>query len=222
VKLDAWTQAVLKNFSAYNEGMLFVPGAVQTTRGLHAVGFAYLKQEFPREFAIANLATLRSALDLFKEPDIEFGERSLKVSGPEGDLEYGYAEKDTVKYFDVNKKIPVNQDCQFTVKWDQVAQVLDAASSLSLPEIAFQGKKGRLSFRTWNSKKPGLSGFSIDLGEASQDFAVVFPLEDLKFIPKDYAVTLSWKKIAKFDAIDKDGNPEVTYYVGASEASEVP
>lgn len=222
MKLDNWTKTVLENFSLYNEGMVFVPGSVQTTKSPRAVAFSYLQQEFPQEFAIADLSTLKSALGLFADPDIEFGDKSLIVKGDSESLEYGYAAKDTIKHFDTSKTIPVKDDVQFGLKWEQASRVLKAASILGFPEIAFQSKGGKLVLRTWNAKKPTASGFSIELGETTQEFAFVFRLEDMKFIPKDYAVTLSFKKIAKFQATDGKGDPEVIYYVGAEESSAVP
>ena len=218
MKFDEWTLKVLKNFSTIEEGLWFRKGSVQATIAESKKMFASarLKQEFPQEFGVADLSRFIAALGLFKEPEIEFGERYLTVNDGSRRLDYGYADKKTIRMPPSSEvKLP-STDLAVPVSWSILSETLKAAGSLGQPEIAVVGADGKLMISTLNAKKPSNDEFSTVVGDTDRDFSIVLRVEDVKFIPLDYTVKLDFsKKLALFSGLD------VEYFVGAETTSKV-
>ena len=89
-------------------------------------------------------------------------------------------------------------------------------TNLSLPDIAIEGKNGKVSLVALDKKNSNSNQSSIVVGEADSEFKAFIKTENMKLIPGDYDVVLSKKKIAHF----KNQKVKVEYWI-ALEADSV-
>ena len=81
MKLSNDTKDVLKNFSTINQNLLVKSGNTINTMSAmkNIVAKATIPDTFSSEFAIYDLNEFLSALSLFKSPDLNFGDKSVKL-----------------------------------------------------------------------------------------------------------------------------------------------
>ena len=81
MKLSNETKEVLKNYSSINANLLVGAGDTISTMSQmkNIVSTSKLPDTFETDFAIYDLNEFLSALSLFKDPDLNFGEKSVKI-----------------------------------------------------------------------------------------------------------------------------------------------
>lgn len=199
----------MKNFASINPSLVFTKGSTLRTINPYksVVGIATLDVEFPSEAVVYDMSRFLSTLNLYENPDIEFGDRFFTISEGKKKNTYVYADKSMVIAApEKEPKIPAF-DVEVKVDWNDLQSVIKAASVLQLPEIAVVGEDGKSYLKAINSKDKSADQFGVELGETEDTFVLAFKTENLKFLPFDYTVSLSSKGISKFVS------DYVTYYV---------
>lgn len=221
MKLSELTQEVINNFAAHNQSMLFLKGSRQYTisdPGKRLFAIADLDQEFPEEFGVAELSKFKSALSLFEDPDLEFCGDRLEIRAGKKKLSYQYAAKSVLKVPSdglISKASLKTEDVSTVLEHKTLVEVLKAQGALGLPEVAVVGDGSDLVLRTYDSKKPTATGFSVTIGSTDKVFTLVFSPEHLKVLPRDYQLTVSLSRLMRLTS------PGITYYVGAEDTSKV-
>lgn len=219
MKLSERTVSLLKNFAGINPSILIKPGnLLQTINPMSSVvATATVEESFPREFAIYDLNQFLSAISMFKSCDIEFGEGYLELKG-EGNaaIRYWCAEPSLIKSKVSEVKLP-SEDVKFHLSESALSKVLKAASILGLPELAFASNGHKLSVKAIDSRSSSSNSMDVELteNENGSKFNIIFQVDNLKMIVKDYAVTVCAKGITKFDSTGNEKH-QLTYYVASS------
>jgi len=218
MKLSNETRDVLKNYSTINANLLVSPGNKIATMSQmkNIVSSATVGDNFETEFAIYDLNEFLSALSLFSDPELSFGEQSVRISQGSQDLTYFYSDPSVVTTPKTEISMP-SVDATFTLTKDTFNKVLKAAAVLGAPDMVLDiGSDSIMDLRVSDRKNDTSNSFSIEVGAESpaKGKKFYFKVENLKLLPGDYEVEVSEKGISRFKNVSKD----VEYYIALETA----
>ena len=217
MKLSNDTREVLKNYSTINANLLVTSGNQIATMSQmkNIVSKATLPDTFETEFAIYDLNEFLSAMSLFDDPELDFGDSSVKISQGGQSLNYFYSDPTVVTTPKSDITMP-DPDAIFTLKQSVFNQVLKASSVLGVPDMVLDvNENGQMNLRVSDRKNDTSNSFSVEVGEGgtpNQKF--FFKVENLKLLSGDYEVKVSSKGISNFKNVNKD----VEYFIALETA----
>ena len=207
MKLSNETREVLKNYSTINANLLVTSGNQLTTMSQmkNIVSTANLPDTFDTEFAIYDLNEFLSAMSLFEDPTLEFGDNSVSISQGGQSLKYFYSDPTVVTTPKSNITMP-EPDAIFTLTQSVFNQILKASSVLGVPDMVLDiNDNGVMKLRVSDRKNDTSNSFSVEVGEGgSPNQKFFFKVENLKLLSGDYQVKVSSKGISNFKNINKD------------------
>lgn len=207
VRLDTRTLRVLKNFTTINTTLAVDPGSVISTMspGRSIVARATLPDVvFPVPFAIGDLTRFLGVLSLFDSPELQFGEKSVTVTGGGKRVTYAYAAPESVARAP-NTINPPPFEVEFELTPSILSDALKGIGVLGYQDLAVVGEGGRLSLRAFSDKLSDT--FDVVVGETEHDFRMVFRAENLKLLPETYRMRVSSKGLAHLEA------PDIQYWI---------
>jgi len=208
MKLSNDTRDVLKNFSSINQNLLVKNGNVINTMSAmkNIVAKASIPDTFDNEFAIYDLNEFLSALSLFKEPTLDFGDKAVKLKeeGGGSSVNYFFSDPSVVTTPKTEIQMP-SVDVEFTFTQDTFNQILKASAVLGVPDVVLKGTAGGdISLTVTDRKNETSNDFAITVGEnAPSDFTYFFKVENLKLLSGNYKVEVSSKGISHFTNVNK-------------------
>ena len=216
MKLSENAINILKNFSTINPSVSIHPGSVISTvspaKSIYAK--ANVEDSFPTGFAIYDLSKFLGVISLFKEPELDFGDKQLKIISERQSVNYTYTDPSMVIAPDPNKEILFPEaDIEFSISQEELQRVVRASGVLQLPEIAVTGNGQTIAVTATNSRNPTTDVFSVEVGTTEKTFSMIFKVDNIiKLISGNYDVKISSRGLSKWST----GN--IMYYV-ATEAS---
>lgn len=219
MKLSNDTKDVLKNFSTINQNLLVKSGNTINTMSAmkNIVAKATIPDTFSSEFAIYDLNEFLSALSLFKSPDLNFGDKSVKLKeeGGGSSLNYFFSDPSVVTTPKTEISMP-SIDVEFTFTQDTFNQIQKASAVLGVPDVVLKGTAGGDIVLTVTDRKNDTSNdFAIKVGENSpSDFTYYFKVENLKLLAGNYKVQVSSKGISHFT----NTNKQIEYFIALEAA----
>ena len=218
MKLTQRTFQVLKNFSTINPTLSVCKGNVIRTvsQNKTVLAEAQVQEEFPREFAIYDLSEFLGVISLFNEPDFDFDTYYVSIRDDnKASSQYFYADKSMVTV-PPDKAIELpDKPIEFTLGDKVLKHLLQAASVMGLPELIIQGDGDVIKVLATNTKNTTAHQFSYEVGKTSDQFKIVFKVENLKLISGTYNVTISTKRLAQFTLTDGS----MTYWIAMEGSS---
>ena len=219
MKLSNETVEVLKNFATINMSVLFKPGnKIRTVSAQKTIlAQATVAETFPKECAIYDLNQLINTLAMFEDPEFDFNENSVKIKNGKAHATYTYASASTITTPPEKDITLPSADVKFTIEKNAMAYAIKAAGIMTLPEIALLGKDGIVSITAIDSRTDGGNSFNHPVGASTMNYNMIFKVENLKLLPRDYDVTISVKGIAHF----KSKTGDVEYWIATEQGSKV-
>jgi hypothetical protein len=216
MKISDNTFDVLKNFSTINQSLAFKKGSTIRTVSEQKTILAQAKVEeaFPVDFAIYELNQFLGLSSLFEEADFDFGERQVTLKEGASKANYTYADPSMITTPpEKNIELP-SVEVQFDMFKADLRQILNGANQLGLPEVTITNRDGKIAMVATDTKNPSSNEFAISSDrDTDATFQFIFKIENLKFIPNDYNVSISKQGIAHF----KSDN--VQYWVATESGS---
>jgi len=218
MKLSKETTEILKNFATINPSMIFAEGSVQKTVSPQktVLAKANVAESFGKEFAIYDLNQLIGKISMFEDPDLELGEDMVTITnGSEYRGTQRYAKAELIQAppaKDIN--LPSN-DVAFTIEAAALKSVLRAAGVYSLPEIALVGRDGIAYLSAIDSRNQGSDVFEKRVGTTDVSYKMIFKIDNLKLLDRDYEVKVSSKGISHF----KSTTGDVEYWIATEQNS---
>ena len=213
MKLSNETLNVLKNFAGINSGIEFKTGnklsTISATKTVLAK--ATLKDNFTQDFCIYDLNQFLSVHSLNKETELDFDTQHVIFKSGRSKTKYRTTAKNMiVSPPDKELKLP-STDGEFTIKEEDLVQVLKNAAVLQSPNIAFESDGQTVSVTVFNSKDDSAHTNTVEIGDSTDNkvFKAVFLTENFKMIHDTYSVTVSKAGLSNFK--NKDGDLE--YYI---------
>tara|TARA_B100000989_G_scaffold182182_1_gene137007 strand:+ start:1570 stop:2223 length:654 start_codon:yes stop_codon:yes gene_type:complete len=217
MKLSNETREILKNYANINSNLLVNTGnKIATMSSMkNIVSVAELPDTFETEFAIYDLNEWLSAMSLFNDPELDFGENSVRMWEGNQSLKYFYSDPTVVTTPKSDITFPTS-DATFTLTKDTFNKVLKAASVLNAPDMVLDtGDVGIMLLRVSDRKNDTSNNFSIEVGEgATPNQKFFFKVENLKLLSGDYEVEVSTKGISKFKNVSKN----IEYFIALETA----
>ena len=212
MKLSEETLAVLKNFSAINNGIFFEQGkTIKTVSPQKSILVdATVEEEFPSDFGIYDLNKFLGAHSLFESPEISFEDKYLTLTSDKTQVNYSYCDASLVVR-PPNKEVALpSVDVTFKMSSTVYDSVVKAALVLGVPEIAIVGDSSRIKLVASESKSTMSDKFSYDIGETDKTFSMIFKVENFsKLMSRNYTVSVSARGLSKFESDDG----KLTYHV---------
>ena len=197
MRLSEQTVALLKNFSGINQNIQFKAGSKISTISAqkNILVSAEVPESFPSDFAIYDLNKLLGVMSLFQDPDLESGDKTMKVGGK---VDYMFADPSMIISPPEKELSFPEAEVTFTLTKGDFSQVIKAASVLGLPHVCVEGKDDKLSIVATDVNNSSSDEFKTELGETDKTFNMVFKIENLKLFSGDYNVEVTSKGISKF------------------------
>ena len=193
MKLSEQTVALLKNFSGINQNIQFKAGnKIQTISAQkNILVSAEIPESFPSDFAIYDLNKMLGVMSLFQNPDLEIGDKTMKIGGK---VDYMFADPAMIVSPPEKDLVFPDPEVSFTLSKGDFSQVIKAAAVLGL------SLQSNYAYRIIAAKWVDSSSdeFTTELGETSLTFNMVFKIENLKLFNGDYNVEITSKGISKF------------------------
>jgi hypothetical protein len=218
MKLSNETLAVLKNFSAINQGIQFKKGTKLTTvsAGKTVLAQATLKDEFPQDFCVYDLNQFLSVHSLHKDSELSFDDSNVIFKSGRSSTKYRKTAKEMI-VIPPEKEISLpSVDVSFTLTEEDYANIMKVASVLSSPHIAVESDGEAVQLAAFDALDDSAHTNSIQVGQGDgKKYKIVFKTENIKLIPGSYSIEISFKGIGHF----KNTKDDIQYWI-AFEAKE--
>ena len=212
MKLSNRTLQLIKNFSLINESMVFKPGNVISTisSNMDSMARATITESFKQPFAIHKLGKFLGVVSLFRDPDLDFQEKFMRIKQEKEYVDYVYADPSLI-ISPGDKQIKMGEtEIKFDLPFSVMNNVMKALHVLELPSIAVIGDRDTIKLGAVDKTNPSNNKYEIEVGTTEHDFCIVFKGEHLKLLPEDFTASISSKGIGHFKGTD------VEYWITAN------
>ena len=197
MKLSEQTVSLLKNFASINQNLQFKSGNRLSTISAqkNILVNAEIPETFPSDFAIYDLNKMLGVMNLFPDPEMEIGDKTMKIGGK---VDYMFADPTMIVSPPEKELTFPEAEIKFTLTNAEFNQTIKAATLLGLPHICVEGKDGKINLVATDVHNSSSDEYRSELGETGMVFNMVFKIENLKLYAGDYDVDLTSKGISKF------------------------
>lgn len=210
MKISSETLNILKNYSTICSNLHVKPGSKIRSLAptMNIMAEAVVPEKFPVEFGIYDLSQFLSTISLFKDPDFDFQDKMVVISSASKNakITYRYSDPSLLVKAEKDVKMP-NVSIEFDFKAEHYNDLMKAAATLQLPNVAVQSQDDDIILRVFDSSNSNSSNdYSIDLGrnETGKEFLLIFKTENIKLLPDDYTVKVSSKNVSEFTGTTRD------------------
>ena len=204
MKLSKTTVGILKNFASINTNLLIKSGSKLTTISGQKSILAEVTaaEQFPLDFAIYDLNAFLNAYNLFQDPELQFNDKFVSMTEG-GSIKYYSAVASVLTIPQKAIKFPT-PEIEFDMSENLLANIIKTASILSAPDVSFIGADGDIRLVVSDKKTATANSYDILIGKTELNFKVNLKVENFKFIPGNYSVAISSKKISRFSSKNSD------------------
>jgi hypothetical protein len=197
MKLSEQTVSLLKNFASINQNLQFKTGNKLSTISAqkNILVNAEIPETFPSDFAIYDLNKMLGVMNLFPDPEMEIGDKTMKIGGK---VDYMFADPTMIVSPPEKELTFPEAEIKFTLTNAEFNQTIKAATLLGLPHICVEGKDGKINLVATDVHNSSSDEYRSELGDTGVVFNMVFKIENLKLYAGDYDVELTSKGISKF------------------------
>lgn len=210
MKLSKETIAIFNNFAHINTNLLLKEGAkVSTiTSQKHVMASTSVAETFPVQFGIYDLNEFLGAMSLFDDPELEFSEKFVTIKEGDASIKYFAAAVDVLTAPTKDITFPA-VDVQFTLTASMLNTIKKTAGVLRSSDLAIIGDGEKIVLQVGDKKNATGNVYSTQAGTTDKTFRANLKVDNLKMLPADYVVSISSKKISRFQATAGD----LVYYV---------
>ncbi len=224
MKLSKETISILKNFKTITLGIIFRPGNILRTISPRDTILAEAKvaEDFPSEFAVADLGKFISVQELFTEtPDLKFNDTNLTISLDNTKLTYVYASKEVVKSYDKTLEFPESL-IKFDLSKDEMISLLKTAYVLGTSNFVVRVAAGKVSVSVEDVRDVSAGKFAVEVKEAerSQSGMLVVRIENLTILEGDYTIEFV-SKGGNYIGVFTNKTIPVKYFVSLEDSSKI-
>ena len=194
MKLSNRTVEILKNYSDINMSLFIEPGNILRTvsPSKTILASATVEEEFDNGFGIYDLKEFLGALSLIENPEVNLGDRSLTISSASSSLQYQYAAKELI-VTPPAKDLPVpDSNVSFVLLREALKKVMNAARTLSLPNVVVRAGDGKISLQASDVKNTLGNVYNEIVSEEydGPEIESVFSVDNMRLMMLNYKVTI--------------------------------
>lgn len=209
MKLSKETIGVLKNFATINDGLVFRTGNIIRTCDpqKQILAETTIAENIPSDFAIYDLNRFLSVVSLHDEnTEIELGDNNKSAYLMSGRKKTNYRLCDTTMIKNAPEKA-INMpsiDVSFTLLSTDLDSILRSASVLGSPHVSVTSDGTKIFVAQLDSKNTSAHSSQIEIADGNgKKYDLIFKTENLRMVPGNYEVEISFKGIAHFKNKDK-------------------
>ena len=197
MRLSEQTVSLLKNFAGINQNIQFKAGSkLQTISAQKNILVdAEVPELFPSDFAIYDLNKMLGVMSLFQDPELEIGDKTMKVGGK---VNYMFADPSMIVTPPEKELTFPEAEVKFAMSNVDFSQTTKAAAMLGLPHVCVVGDGSKITLGATDVNNSSSDDFVTEVGTTDQNFCMVFKIENLKLFAGDYDVEITSKGISKF------------------------
>ena len=192
------TLSVLKNFSGINQNLAVKSGnkisTISPQKTVMAV--AQVEDKFDSPFAIYDLNQFLSAVSLFEKPNFVFEDSNVVVANGKSSIRYFYADESMVMSAPERDIELPDTLVEFKLSVNDLKSTMQAASVLQAPNWSVVGNGSTIEIVVCDVKNSTSNNYRVTVGATSEEFEVVFKVDNLKMMQRDYNVAVSSKRIS--------------------------
>ena len=209
MKLSKETMAIFKNFAGINSNLLLKSGnKLATISGQkNVMADVTVTETFP-DFGIYDLNEFLGAMTLFDDPDLNFQDKYVSIRQGTSNIKFYAAEPSVLTAPQKAITFP-DAEVNFTMSASMLTMIQKTASVLRAADVAIVGDGTNITVVVGDKKNATGNSFSEVVGTTDKSFKVNLKVENLKMLPGDYSVSVSSKKISRFQSTSTD----LVYYV---------
>jgi len=211
MKLSKETLALFKNYAGINSNLLLKAGNKLSTISAqkNVMSDVTVSETFPSDFGIYDLNEFLGAMSIFEDPELDFGDKVCKIT--QGNMSIKYFAADASVLTAPSKAITFPAaEINFELSSQMLTMIQRTASVLKSSDVSVVGADGQITILVGDKKNATGNSFSEPVGTTDKSFKVNLKVENLKMIPGDYTVSVSSKKISRFQS---STNGDLVYYV---------
>ena len=212
MKLSAHTISILKSFKDINEGIEFRKGqskigTVGKSRTIMA--FAQIEEQFPVNFAIADISGFLGCMSIFNEPEFTFHDEYVIISQGQQQIRYTFCDPAALilpaEGKDFSLKNPV---ATFPLKSSDIKGIIRSIGLLKLPDFSILSENGNIIVKSMNEKNKSGNEYSVIVGTTDATFNIVFDAEIIiNIMERDYTVEIDKRGMAYLY------NDDIAYFI---------
>ena len=204
MKLSKETVNIFKNFATINTNLLLTPGSKVATKSAKKTitGNVTVVEDFPIEFGIYDLNEFLGALALFESPDLDFTDKYVTIKENSDQIKVYKAEKGVLVYQEKEITFP-EVYVDFSLPANVLSNIQRTSAVLHAEVLSVIGKDGQLIVQVGKQKQEANSYQNV-IGTTNKTFKANMLIEHFKMVPGDYQVTLSARKISRFQSATTD------------------
>lgn len=203
MKISQETIDALKNLATINESIVIREGNTQKSVALAKNILATITtiDKFPKSFGIYDLSEFLNVLSSMEDPDIEFGEKSAKITSGSMSTRFVYSDKSNihpeVPAKEIDEIMP-ESDLTFELKKEDLNSSKKMASILSLDDVVITSENGNLLLRVTDLSSDSSNNSDIVIGkyEGNDNFSFNFKITRFSLLPDDYEVRICARLIS--------------------------
>jgi hypothetical protein len=219
MKISDKTKNVLENFSNINSSIVVKKGNVLKTVSpqKNIIAVYECEESFEHNFAIYDLGQFLGGLTIFKDADFDFSnEKYVVISSGKSKVKYYYCDASLITTS--QKELPdLTVDVQFNLSNDILNSINKAAKIYDLTDISLTGDGTEMSLIVKDKEDVTSNNFSVVVGTTSKIFTANFKVENLKIIPDNYTVQISFPNVSTFIS----SNHKLTYLIALEPDSSI-
>lgn len=208
MKLSKETVSLFKNFAGINSNLLLKSGNKLATISAqkNVMSDATVSEVFP-DFGIYDLNEFLGAMSLFDDPELDFSEKYVTIKQGNSSIKYFAAEPSVLTAPQKSITFPAHE-IEFNMSAAMLNMIHRTASVLRATDLSIVGDGTTITAVVGDKKNATGNSFSEPVGSTDKKFKVNLKVENLKMLPGDYTVSISSKKISRFQ-----GTGDLVYYV---------
>ena len=208
MKLSKETVGLIKNFAGINSNLLLKSGNKLATISAqkNVMADATVTETFP-DFGIYDLNEFLGAMSIFEDPELEFSDKYVTIKQGNSSIKYFAAESSVLTAPQKAITFP-NAEIEFNLTANMLEMIRKTAGVLRASDLSIVGDGNKITSVVGDKKNATGNTFSEPVGDTDKTFKVNLKVENLKMLPGDYAVSVSSKKISRFQ-----GSGDLVYYV---------
>ena len=144
MRLSEQTVSLLKNFAGINQNIQFKAGnKLQTISAQKNILVdAEVPEVFPSDFAIYDLNKMLGVMSLFQDPELEIGDKTMKVGGK---VNYMFADPSMIVTPPEKELTFPEAEVKFAMSNVDFSQTTKAAAMLGLPHVCVVGDGSKIT-----------------------------------------------------------------------------
>ena len=198
MKLSQKTIKILKNYSTINNNISFKEGNQLKTisEQKNIFSMATIEETFEISAGIYDLNSFLSSLSAIVDPELEFGDSSVKINGMNGTFEYFYTDEELLTK--LPKTFPETETIyEFEITEDEIQTLMKTAAITASRFVSFVCDGEVVYTLVGNRENKSSNNFKNEIGEHDKEFDIMIPVESLKMMPMKYNLKLVKSKTPK-------------------------